>query len=111
MFPQNIFLINNDDMNPYVGKGDLVIFEPIQMNKQFASSVYLIDYKGKQMIARVQLLVLGGMRLLFDSDRSKTIELNQSEQQQVIFIGHITARVHKDRRVSKGYSLYSNSLS
>ena len=31
MFPKNIFQVENDDMHPYVGKGDIVIYDPMKL--------------------------------------------------------------------------------
>jgi len=109
MFPKNIFLVNDDDMTPYVNKGDAVIFEPIQGLKRLYSSVYIVEYRGKQFVSRVQILISGGMRLLFDSGKKKMIEFEQHERMRVVFIGHVTDRILKDGEIVRGYSLYSTS--
>ena len=90
MFSQNLFLVNNDDMNPYASRGDIVIYEPIQMGERIYKCVYVVEYKGKRMIVRIHTLIRGGMCLLFDSDRDKMIELKQSERVEVIFFGRVS---------------------
>lgn len=108
MFPQNLLLVDNDDMNPYVSKGDVVIFEPMRLDRRLHSSVYVVELNAKKMVARIQLLIRGGIRLIFDGNKEGLIYLKQSEKGQVILIGHVTGRVLKDGEMIEGYSLYNN---
>ena len=103
MFPKNIFLVNDDDMTPYVNKGDAVIFEPIERGQRLYKSVYVVEYRGQQFTARVQPLVTGGMRLLFDGNRRKTVEFEQHERTRVVFIGHVIGIVTKEGEQISNY--------
>jgi signal peptidase I len=105
-FNKNLFLVPNDDMHPYVSKGDVVIFEPMQLGYRTPSSVYIVKYKGKKRIARVHFLIKGGMCLLFDGDKEKTIEFKQLDCEKVVFIGHVIGRVLKSGELLNGYKLY-----
>jgi hypothetical protein len=93
-FNKNLFLVNNDDMHPYINKGDVAIYEPMQLGQRMASSVYIVEYQSKKMIVRVQLLVQGGMCLLFDNDKGKMVKLKPHEQGEVVFIGYVTGQVN-----------------
>ena len=55
---KHLFIIPNNNMNPIASKGDLAIFEHIKLGYRMANSIYIIEYKGVQMIARIQLLIL-----------------------------------------------------
>ena len=107
MFPKNIFEVKNDDMHPYIGKGDIVIHEPMQLGVRMASDVYIIEYNGTQRVARVQMLVRGGMSLIFDGDKGKTKTFKEHEMNRVIFIGHVIARIFKSGERVEGHSFYS----
>lgn len=110
-FTKNLFLIECESMNPFVTKGDVVIYEPMRIGYPIVQSIYLIEFKGEKMIARVQLLIKGGMNLIFDGDAKGLIELEQHEREQVIFIGHVIGRVLKSGEVIKRFSIYENTLS
>ena len=106
MFSKNIFKVENDDMHPYVGRGDIVIYEPMQLGFRVVSDVYIIEYNGTRRVARVQMLVKGGMSLIFDRDKGKTKNFKEYEMNRVIFIGHVIARIFKNGERVEGYSFY-----
>jgi len=107
MFSKNIFKVENDDMHPYVGKGDIVIYEPIKLGFRIVSDVYIVEYNGTQRVARVQRLIKGGLSLIFDGDNKKTKKFREHEMSRVIFIGHVVARILKSGERVEGYSFYS----
>ena len=80
---KNLFLVNNNDMSPFINKGDVVTYEPIQPNRRLYNSVYVVEYRGKKIIARVQLLIKGGMLLVFDVGWSV---LSLSKSKRAIFL-------------------------
>ena len=106
MFSKNIFKVENDDMHPYVGKGDIVIYEPMKLGFRVVSDVYIVEHNGTQRVARVQMLVRGGMSLIFDGDNKKTKKFQVYEMSRVIFIGHVTARIFKSGERVEGHSFY-----
>ena len=106
---KNIFLVNNNDMSPFINKGDVVTYEPIQSNRRLYNSVYVVEYRGQKVVARVQLLIKGGMLLIFDGER-KTIKFEQHERMRVIFIGHVIARFFKDGEQKIDYPFSFNQL-
>jgi len=90
MFPKNIFQVRNDDMHPYASRGDIVIYEPIELGERIYKGTYIIRYQKEMMIARVQRFIkTDEMWLIFDNDLSKTIKLKKCEQIQVIFFGRV----------------------
>ena len=91
---KNIFLVDDDNMTPYISKGDLVVYRPMMLNQRLFSSVYVVEYRGKKQVARVQFLASGKMRLIFDN--KKKIDFESYEICRVIFIGHVIARFFKD---------------
>ena len=95
MFSKNIFKVENDDMHPYVGKGDIVIYEPMKLGFRVVSDVYIVECNGTQRVARVQRLIKGGLSLIYEVNR-------------VIFIGHVIARIFKDGELVEGHSFYFN---
>lgn len=107
---KNIFLIDDNNMKPFISKGDLVVYEPMILNQRVYSSVYVVEYRDKKQVARVQPLVRGGMRLLFDSGDKRMIELDYHERGRVIFIGHIVARYFKDGSYKIDYPFSFNQL-
>ncbi len=108
---KNIFLVNDNNMNPWISKGDLIVYAPMILNQRLYSSVYVIEYKGRKQVARVQFLVSGGMRLLFDSDIKKMIEFKYHERGRVIFIGHVIARFFKNGSSKIDYPFSFNQQS
>ena len=105
---KNIFLVNNNNMNPYINKGDTAVFEPMKLGYRMASSIYIIEYKGIKMIARVQLLIKGGICLIFDGAKHNNIKIEQSELEEVVFIGHVTGVVKPTGEEFERFSLYQS---
>lgn len=99
-FLKNMFLVECDSMKPYLKKGDVAIYEPIQPNRRLASSVYVLEMNKMRFVSRVQLLIRGGIRLISDDDGSYE-EFNQDEMHKITFIGHVIGRIIKD------YSIYN----
>jgi len=99
-FSKNMFLVECDSMKPYLKKGDVAIYEPIQKGRGLASSIYLIQTKGYTAIKRVAFNVGGGIIIISDNDQSITEEVTKEELKDVVFIGHVIGRIIKD------YSLY-----
>jgi len=93
---KNIFLIEDDNMKPFVSKGDLVVFEPMALNQRVYNGVYIVEYRGKKQVVRVQFLIRGDMLLIFDNKENDTIKFKYHERGRVIFIGHVVARYFKD---------------
>lgn len=99
-FNKNLFLITNNSMNPTLEKGDLAVYELIKPNYGFHSSIYLIEENGVKKVRRIQFLIKGGINIVKDSDRSfKKIE--NEELHKIIFLGHITSIIKKDREVNR----------
>ena len=107
---KHLFLVPDNNMNPIATKGDLAIFEHMRLGYRMANSIYIIEYKGVQMIARVQLLIKGGIYLLFDGVKQNNIKIEQHNIQDIIFIGHVVCVVSRDKGVQLRYSLYSTIL-
>lgn len=103
-----IFFVDNNDMTPFVSKGDLVIYEPMRLGHRMANSIYVVEYRGKKMVARVQFLIAGGMRLIFDGVGRKTITFQAHEKMRVIFVGHVVGSISKHGKKTKRFSLYGN---
>ena len=99
-FLKNMFLVECDNMNPYLKKGDIAIYEPIQANRRFASSVYILKIRDETFVSRVQFLARGGIRLISDSNPKLREEFSKEELKNVLFIGHVIGRIIKE------YSLY-----
>jgi len=98
-FLKNMFLVECDSMKPYLKKGDVAIYEPIQPNMRLASSVYVLEMNNMRFVSRVQLLIRGGVRLISDDDKSYQ-EFTKDEMHRITFIGHVIGRIIKD------YSIY-----
>ena len=109
-FNKNLFLVNDNNMNPYVSKGDVIIFEPMQLGYRTPSDVYVVEYNGKQMVARINFFIKGEMALIFNGDKTKLLKFEEHERGRVVFIGHVIGRVLKSGEMIKGYSFYSNPL-
>lgn len=103
---KNIFLIEDDNMKPFISKGDIATFESMRIGYKMASSIYIIEYKGTKMITRVQLLIKGGISLLFDGAKHNNIKIEQSELKEVVFIGHVTGIIKATGEEVKRFSLY-----
>ena len=106
---EHLFLVSDNNMSPYLSKGDLAIFEPMQLGSVY-NSVYLVEYRGKKMVVRVQLLIRGDMLLIFDSGDKKTIRFKSHERMRVVFIGHVIARFTRDKELKKDYPFSFNQL-
>lgn len=99
-FSKNIFRVECESMNPTLEIGDLAVYEPIKPNYGFHSSIYLIEENGVKKVRTVQFLIKGGINIIKDSDRSfKKIE--NEELHKIIFLGHITSIIKKDREVKR----------
>lgn len=103
---KHLFIIPNNNMNPIASKGDLAIFEHMKLGYRMANSIYIIEYKGVQMIARIQLLIKGGISLLFDGAKQNNIKIEQHNIQDIIFIGHVVCVISREKGVQLRYSLY-----
>lgn len=108
---KNIFLVYDNNMKPFISKGDLVVYAPMILNQRLYNSVYVVEYRGEKQVARVQFLVSGGMRLLFDSRDKTTIEFKYHERGRVIFIGHVIARYFKNGSYKIDYPFSFNQQS
>jgi len=98
-FFKNMFLVECDNMKPYLKKGDVAIYEHIKPNRRLGASVYILEINNKRFVSRVQFLVRGGVRLI--SDDSEIYEdFTKEEMHKITFIGHVIGRVIKD------YSIY-----
>ena len=101
-----IFEVTNNDMSPYLTRGDSVTYELIK-DLRLYNSVYVVILNNIKMVVRVQVLMRGGIRIIFDSDKTNFIQLDKEQLQNLIVIGHVTGRIKKSGEHIKGYSLYS----
>ena len=101
-FFKNMFLVKCDSMKPYLKKGDVAIYEPMQLNRRLGSSVYILRIHDETFVSRVQFMARGGIRLISDNDKGITEEFSKEELKDVVFIGHVIGRIIKD------YSLYDS---
>jgi len=100
-FLKNMFLVECDSMKPFLKKGDIAIYEPIQKGRGLSSSVYLIKTKGYTAIKRVSFLAGGGIVIISDSDQRRE-EVTKKDLKDIVFVGHVIGRIIKD------YSLYDS---
>jgi phage repressor protein C with HTH and peptisase S24 domain len=98
-FFKNMFIVECDNMKPYLKKGDVAIYEDIRPNRRLGSSVYILEVNNQRFVSRVQFLASGGIRLIYD-DSKVYEEFKRDERHQVIFIRHVIGRIIKD------YSIY-----
>jgi len=99
-FFKNMFLVECDSMKPHLKKGDIAIYEPMQLNRRVGASVYILKMHGETFVSRVQFMARGGIQLIFDDEESTNEMISKEELKDVVFVGHVIGRILKD------YSLY-----
>lgn len=70
--------IDNDDMAPYVGRGDVVIYDP-RVKRVQTNGIYVLRIGERYMVRRVQRGVRGNVRLICDNPAFGDEALDESE--------------------------------
>ena len=70
--------IDNDDMAPYVGRGDVVIYDP-RVKRVQANGIYVLRIGDRYVLRRVQRGVRGNVRLICDNPAFGDEVLDESD--------------------------------
>lgn len=70
--------IDNDDMAPYVNRGDVVIYDP-RVKRIQANGIYVLQIGDRYVVRRVQRGVRGNVRLICDNPAFGDEALDESE--------------------------------
>lgn len=90
--------VTNDDMAPYVSRGDIVIYDP-RVNSILSNGVYVLQIDDRFLVRRIQKGIRHSVRLicdnpLFDDEVLNELEFSASPQGEgVVVVGAVVGRL------------------
>ena len=91
--------ISNDDMAPYVNRGDVVIYDP-RVNRIVANGVFVLKVDDRFIVRRVQRGIRQKMRLicdnsLFDDETFDELDFSEdaSDDRAIFVAGQVVGRI------------------
>jgi transcriptional regulator with XRE-family HTH domain len=90
--------VSNDDMSPYVGRGDIVVYDP-RVKRIVSNGVFVLQIDDRFIVRRAQRGLKQNIRLscdnaLFDDETFDESDFVESgEQNGIVVAGHVVGRV------------------